>query len=117
MVQQTRTRLLSLLGFVYWGDFADLTLYKSARGKIVLFHKTWPEVPGSPEQLALRQQMRDAATAWRTLTTPQRQAWELASRKASLCMTGYNLFVWFAFTQDLSTLDTIQRQTKTTLTH
>jgi hypothetical protein len=117
MVQQPPQRFLSLLGLVYWGDIADLTLYKSQRGKLVSFLKTWPHVPGSPKQEVLRQTMRDAAKAWHALTPTDRSEWETASRRCSLCLTGYNLFVYWFFTLDEPVIRTIERQTDTVLLH
>ncbi|MDD3530471.1 MAG: hypothetical protein PHS77_11395 [Gallionellaceae bacterium] len=107
--------LLSCFGFVIWGDLDSLTIYRDKHGNIVSFAKTYPDKPPSQEQLAVRQRLRDTAAAWHSLTPERRRQWELATRRAPLCMHGYNLFVHWHQTGDDRTIRTIQRQTKTTL--
>lgn len=115
MPQQCDTRLLTLFGFVIWGDFGDLTLYRSKRGKMVFFQKTWPKEPPSQKKLFHQARFTAAAAAWQALTANQRTQWDLAARRASLCCHGYNLFIHWATTGDDSAIRTIQRQTHTTL--
>jgi hypothetical protein len=106
---------LSLLGFVQWGDFANLTTYRSKRGKLVWFEKTWPDKPPSPKQEIQREIWRAAASQWRELTDDQRHQWALAARRASLCMTGYNLWIYWYISFDDATIRTLEHQTHTTL--
>jgi len=115
MAQQPRRSLFSLLGLVYWGDIGELTVYKSQRGKLVWFQKTWPKEPMSPAQALYRDAIRFAAAEWQTLTPAQRAQWELATKRCSLCMHGYDLWVHAATTGDPKTIDTIERQSDTTL--
>jgi hypothetical protein len=115
MAHQTQNRLFSLFGLVIWGDFADLTMYRSKRGTLVIFKKTWPDEPPSIRQLYDQAKFKAAAADWQTLTTAQRTQWHLASRRASLCMHGYNLYVHWHTTRDDSAIQTLQRQTHTTL--
>jgi len=116
MAQQPRPNLLSLLGLIYWGDIAELTIYKSQRGKLVWFQKTWPKEPASPKQIQYRTAYKIAAKEWQTLTKPEKAQYALATRGASLCMTGYNLWMYAATTGDPAVVDTIEHQTDTTLT-
>lgn len=115
MAHQPANRLFSLFGLVIWGDFADLTLYRSKRGKVVFFPKTYPTGPGSPLQQAQRNRLKAAAADWIALTDAERSQWELASRRASLCSTGYNLYLHWQLTKDDSAIATLERQTHTTL--
>lgn len=111
MAEQTKTHLFSWFGFVIWGDFADLTMYRSQRHKFVFFPKTYPDKPPSPDQLLYRDRFRAAAAAWRTLTEDARGNWELVTKRASLCCTGYNLFVFYWMTGDTTAIETLERQT------
>jgi len=115
MPQQTPTHLFSYFGFVVWGDFGPITMYRSTRGKIVWFAKTWPDKPASPLQQQQRDRLTAAAAQWTALADAQRAQWELATHRGSLCMTGYNLFMHWKLTQDASAIRTLERQTRTTL--
>jgi len=108
--------LLSFLGTVAYGDFADMTTYRSQRGKIVWFAKTWPDKPPSYLQTLDRAKFSAAAQAWQLLTAAEKEQWKLAAQRASLCMTGYNLFVYCQLGHDPTRIATIARQTGTTIT-
>ena len=115
MALQDERQLLSLLGFLIWGDLGPLSMYRSKRGKIVVYAKTWPHKPPSPKQLEQRALWSAAAIAWNTLTDPQRQQWHLAASRASLCLHGYDLWMHWSLTADNSAIQTLERQTGTTL--
>jgi len=115
MPAQPPRPLLSLLGYVYWGDFAELTMYRSKRGRLIVYKKSYPDKPPSPAQLADRANFAAAAQHWNALSDAERSAWTAAAQKTSLCMTGYNLYVWYHVTGDTSELETLQRQTGQTL--
>jgi len=115
MPHQNLERLYCCLGFVVWGDLGPVTIYRNKRGKVVFFAKTWPHKPGSPDQLAQRQKFIDTATAWQALTPSQRTEWEQATRRASLCLHGYDLFVHWSITGDDQAIRTLEHQTKTSL--
>ncbi len=115
MAHQLPIALFSIFGFVIWGDFGPLTLYRDKQGKIVAFEKTWPDKPASPLQTIQRQRFADAAAAWQSLTFTARGQWETASRRASLCMHGYDLFVHWHLSADDQAIKTLERQTGTTL--
>jgi len=115
MAKQPARDLMHLFGFIAWGDFGDLTLYTSQRGKVIIFRKTWPEGPASDAQLTQRNRLAAAASTWQSLNDSQREQWELASLRASLCMTGYDLFVHWKLIADPSAIQTLQRQTNTNL--
>lgn len=115
MPHQPQAALFTCFGFVIWGDLGPTTIYRNRKGKVVFFNKTWPHKPPSPEQTVQRNKMRAAAAAWQTRTTQQKAQWELASRRASLCASGYATFVHWQLTGDDRFVQTLARQTRTTL--
>lgn len=115
MAFEPRPGLLSLLGLVAWGDIGELTCYKSKRKKIVWLFKTYPEKPASPLQLERRAAWSAAAAEWQTLTKAQKHQWDLAARRASLCLHGFNLWMHWKITADETAIRTLERQTHTTL--
>lgn len=115
MAHQPPQNLLAYIGFLVWGDIGPLTLYKNRQKKLVAFKKTWPEGPASPAQTALRDAFRAAAAAWQALTNAQRAQWELATKRTSLCMHGYDLFVHHQIVHDDDAIRTVARQSGTTL--
>ncbi len=115
MAQQVPEDLFHLMGMYVTGDWGPLTFYTSRRGKVVWFPKSPPLSPPSPWQTSQRNTFRLAALWWSTLTSAERTDYELASKRASLCMTGYNLFVHFKTTNDDAAQKTLERQTNTVL--
>lgn len=104
------------MGLHIGGDFGPLTFYKTKRGRLVWFPRAPPHAPPSDKQTVQRNQFRLAALMWTQLDSDQRRQWELASRRASLCMNGYDLFIHFATKPDQANQDTIARHTQTVLT-
>lgn len=115
MAHHPKRSLYTVLGLVAWGDLGPLTIYRSKRGQVVAFAKTWPHKPPSEAQTAQRQKFTDAAAAWQAFTADQRAQWETASRRASLCCSGYCLYVHWHLTADTKAIRTIERHTRTTL--
>ena len=115
MASTTTRRLFTWLGFVAWGDIGPTTIYKRKDGRLVIFKKTWPDKPPTGDQLDQRSRYSCAALAWRTLTPDKKTAWTQAAARASLCMTGYNLFLHWQLSDDDSAIETLERQTSTSL--
>ena len=111
MAIQPKKRLFNYLGFVAWGDIGPLTYYKRPDKRVVVFAKTWPCIGPSPAQVTQRTAFLAAATSWRANTAVQRANWNNAARRASLCMTGYNMWLFWKLTGDTHAIATIQRQT------
>jgi len=103
------------LGFVAWGDIANLTMYRTRRNKLLLFPKTRPAKPPSDLQLQQRAQFTSAKDDWLALAPAERKQWATAAARASLCCTGYNLFLFWKLTADDSAIQTLERQTHTSL--
>lgn len=104
--------LLSILGLVTWGDIGPLTCYRNKRGALVFYAKAPPTSPASPAQLIYRNRWRAAATAWNALAEDVRGRWELASKRANLSITGYNLWVYYHTTGDAAAIETIEGITR-----
>jgi hypothetical protein len=115
MAHHPRERLFSLFGLVIWGDFADLTIYRSRYKNIVFFPKTYPKKPPSEAQAAQRERFKNALTRWNELPENRKTQWHLAAKRAYLCMHGYNLWQFHELTKRTDLIRTIQRQTRTHL--
>jgi len=107
--------LLNYIGWIAWGDIGEMTCYVSKRGKTVWLKKTYPDKPASPLQLERRAAWSAAAAAWNALTPTQRHQWNLAASRASLCAHGYDLWVHWRITGDQAAIETLERQTHTSL--
>jgi len=83
----------SLLGLRVRGDVDGLTLYTDRYGNTVWYRKAPPEKPPSPGQQLQRARFRAAIQTWRELEQWQRDLYEQASLRLSLCMTGLNLWI------------------------
>jgi hypothetical protein len=114
-VARTDNKLLALLGFSCTGDVGPWTMYTSTRRQIVFYPRMPALNPASPKQMTQRAKFTSAALGWRALTAPQRAQYELATRRGSLRLTGYGLWVHFRTTSDNATRATIARQTRTVL--
>lgn len=111
----TKTRLLNYLGFVQWGDLAELTLYRDRYRQLVVYPKQYPKGVPSARTIAVRSAFLAAITAWKALTQNQQAQWRLAARRSNAKMTGYNLFLSYFLKPDPAALATIERQTYTAL--
>lgn len=102
------TNLLSILGMVTWGDIGPLTCYRKKSGALVFYAKAPPTSPASPAQLIYRNKWRAAAIAWNDLAKDVRARWELATKRASLRITGYNLWIYYHTTGDAAAIETLE---------
>lgn len=108
-------RMYHVFGFHPSGDLGPLTFYTSKRGRLVFFPKAPPLSPPSTRQRHERNRFKLIAQSWNALAKDVRQRWSLAARKASLAISGYNLYVYYCYTLDRQALATIERQTGLTL--
>lgn len=104
-------KFVGILGFVTWGDIGPLTIYRTKRGRMVFFAKAPPLCPASLAQQANQDLWRLAAVNWKRMDADRRARWELASKRASLSITGYNLFVYWSTTNDTTAVQTVERIT------
>lgn len=107
--------LITFFGFIAWGDVAQMTVYRDKQGKMIWFPKTYPDKPPSQAQLDNRQRFTDIAAAWRAISQETRDQWHLATRRGSLTMHGYDLFVHWQMLGDDEAIRAVERQTQTVL--
>lgn len=108
-------RLLSWLGLISWGDIGELTLYRDRFRQLVIYPKQYPKHLRPFFQDRQQKLFTIAVNTWNNLTDDQRAQWKLAAQRASLRMTGYNLFIALSLIPDDEARQTIARQTSTTL--
>ncbi len=110
MALQPHGHLFHLFGFIIWGDYGPLTMYKSRRGKMVAYPRTYPEKPPSPDQVTNRAAFGSAAVDWHHLPKETQAKWERVTRVLSLQVTGFNLYMHWRLQWDDSYVRTVQRQ-------
>ena len=107
--------ILQSICFKCQGDVGPLTSYTNKRG-IVMFLKAWLRDPASPKQINHRNRIRACARNWKAASIETRRAYEQATKKLSLYVNGYNL--WVCASMNLtgrSVIPTLERQTGLTL--
>lgn len=108
-MRQRPPALYQLLGLNPSGDIGPYTIYRSKRGKTVIFLRAPPKTPPSAWQIQQRARWTVIAHAWRYLPATVREAWLRAAPAAGLRVGGYNLYVWYQCTPDPAALATICR--------
>jgi len=115
MPHQPIENIYNLMGINVGGDMGALTFYKNKRGKLVFFDKAPPLQPPSTAQKWQRMKFRFVAKIWNKLSKEEKQQYELASRRASYCCNGFNLFSHFVLMGRAKAKATLARQTGTNL--
>jgi len=105
----------NLLGFGVSGDVGGYTIYTDRKFRKVAFPIAPPEKPPSPAQINLRARFKTAQANWKAETDQVKQELEEACRRASIVMTGQNLYIKVALKNDNDALQTLAKQTGTTL--
>lgn len=100
----------ALWGLIVSGDVGDYTAYTDRHGRKVVYPKSPPKKPPSPLQVAQRQRFRLAQAEYMALSFFDKLNWELLTQRASLCMTGQNLFIHIAMRGTYDTLSTLELQ-------
>ncbi len=103
--------LVRFMGFNSQGDLGPWTFYTDKRKGLVYFIKAPPLEPPSLLQESIRNSIRLAAYTWRGLSEETQRKWELASKRAHLSITGYNLFVFWLLRHEDAAIHTIERLT------
>lgn len=104
------------LGMYVTGDIGPLTFYTNQRARMVAFPRAPPLCPPTQTQEVFREYFRTQATAWRALSTDQRQQWLAVARRCNLAISGYNLWTWYYRHRQTDELATLERQAGITLT-
>lgn len=97
------------------GDLGPFTIYTSKRKSIVAYLKSPPKEAPTPLQVHRRNQFRLCGFAWDRLGWQKKADWRHAASRAGLRITGYNLFVYYHTTRDITTIRTIERQSRISL--
>jgi len=103
--------IFQFLGILTNGDMGGLTFYKSHRGRLVFFPKTWPKDPATYHQKLNRDKFRHAAIRWNSLAPRTRIAWTTLAKRANLTITGYNLYIAYITGKAAGTVATCERLT------
>ncbi len=98
------------LGLIQWGDIGGWTSYRAKNGKLVWFPKTYPDKPPTQAQLAEREKLSHAARNWHQLSHEQRQRYNAAIRKLSLCITTFALYFTLSLPQYADLKKIIEKQ-------
>lgn len=117
MAFQPQPKLFNVMGFNATGDLGGFTLYTNKKGKLVWFIKAPPTTPPTYYQDIKRNYFRRAAAAWARMPDELKKRWEQVTKRLSLRLTGYDLWVfWYTCSDDLA-LRTLQRQSEINLFH
>lgn len=103
------------MGLIVSGDVAGYTIYTDMRGRKVAFPIAPPKEPPSPLQVQHRSRFRTAQQNWTGLTPQEKAILELCTHRASLAMTGQNLYIAIALKNQTGLVETLERQTDLTL--
>jgi hypothetical protein len=107
--------ILQSICFKCQGDVGPLTSYTNHRG-IVMFLKAWLRDPASPKQITHRNRIRACAANWKKAPKPTRDNYERATKKQSLYLNGYNMWVCASMNPTgRAAIKTLERQTGLTL--
>lgn len=107
--------LLQFLGFRATGDLGPFTFYTTKKGNTVFFPKAPPTTPPSYQQIQQRSKFRTISQFWQHHSAQKKAAWELATIKLRLRLTGFDLFTWYHTVGDRQTIATIERLANLTL--
>ena len=105
----------SCLGLIVSGDLAGQTIYTDRFGKKVWFNQAPPRKGPSDMQTTQRSRFRQALDSWADADPGQRATFEAISLRASLAMTGLNLWIHVALCHTTELLATLQGQTGLTV--
>lgn len=101
----------SLLGTWVSGDFGGLTIYTTKKGKKVFYQEAPALEPPTPAQTNQRNRFRTAQAEWKNQTHQVKKNLENMCIRASLVMTGQNLWIRVAMRHEQSAYETLQHQT------
>lgn len=105
----------NLMALQVSGDFADLTVYTNKNGKKVAFLKAPPDKPPTELQIAQRARFKLAQAGWMALSHPIKNDYEEMCSRANVPMTGQNIWIHSALTNDAQAIQTLIGQTGITV--
>lgn len=110
-MKTTLTGYLNFFGVRIQGDIGPITCYRSSRRGLVWFPKAPPKCPPTDLQIDHRDKWKDIIENWTELPAATKENWERLTRRASLSLSGINLYIWWRCSQDDAIIQTLQRQT------
>lgn len=105
----------AVLGARVAGDLGGVTCYTDRFGRKTVYPIAPPKEPASDCQTTLRNRFKTAQATWAALSPAEKKALEEATHKASLCLTGQNLFLSAALRGMNDQMQAIGRQHGLTL--
>ena len=103
--------LIKLMGLIVQGDIGPWTCYHHPGQRTVAFPHAPPTKPPTRRQIHQRNKLRLTAQLWQSLSHAQRNAWERAAMRATLRITGYNLYTAAQLLDQPSLIATIEHST------
>ena len=101
----------SMLGLIVSGDVDGLTIYTDRHARKVAYPKAPPKEPPTPLQVWARGRFKVAQAEYMAAAPAEKVLWESLTKRASLCLTGQNLFIHVAMKHSFAVLDTLMQQT------
>lgn len=102
---------VGLFGMGVSGDIDGMTIYTDRHMRKVFFPQAPPCDPPSPMQVKQRARFCEAISNWRDTSQNERDGFESISLRASLRMTGLNLWIHVSLQRAFELLATLRRQT------
>lgn len=107
----------NLMGLQVSGDLGGVTIYTDRFGKKVAFPKEPPKTEPSPEQAALRNRFRESQEDYMAMSDQVKLDYENLARRTNIPMTGQNLWISVAMKNNISGLETLERQSGISVPH
>lgn len=101
----------SAIGLVVSGDVAGMTIYTDRFMRKVWFPQAPPKCPPTDMQRKQRWRFVQAMADWSAQTDQVKADWEQITKRASLVMTGHNLWVSVSLGGTFDALNTLRNQT------
>lgn len=99
-----------LIALEVTGDIGDYTLYRNKNYKTVVFPKDWRQDKQSPARETQQTRFKNAQASWSSLDPSEKNNLEEACRQLSMPLTGQNLWIHTALTNDKEGYLTVQSQ-------
>lgn len=106
---------VGLLGIWVSGDLGPWTIYTDRYHRVKWFLYSPPTKPPTQKQIAHRSRFVAAQAAWAALSDEEKATLETAVKRASLCLTGQNLYISACLTHRGDSYRTVGRQTRLNL--
>jgi hypothetical protein len=103
------------LGWNTQGDLGPYTFYTASDQGLVIYLSTTPRRKHKRQCAHYKNKFRLIGAQWQMLTPEARADWELASKRAGLRISGYNLYTYWLMSDDRAAITTVERHSGVTL--